>query len=86
MQVVKYRITFTTRNSLLNKLIEERVIEDGITDVNDMNYKFYLVLKAFEKVNTKDFVKKPNCNYYVEVSEICGTEIKRIASATVLSS
>lgn len=84
MQEAKYRITFTVRDSLMNNLIEERVIEDRITDVKEMSCKFHLALKALKKLNIGDTVKKPGCNYYVEISEIYGTEAKRIAFATVL--
>lgn len=81
MEPVKYRITFTVRDSLMNRLIDERIIEDGIKDVNLMSCKFYGAIKAFK--NMDDFENKPGCNHYVEVLEICDTETKRIAFATV---
>lgn len=68
----------------MNNLIEERVIEDRITDVKEMSCKFHLALKALKKLNIGDTVKKPGCNYYVEVTEICGKEVNRIAFVLVL--
>lgn len=84
MQNDTYRITLAVRDGLTNNLIEERLIQDGITDINDMTNKFHLALKSFKKLNGHDIVKKPGCNYYVEVTEICGTEVNRIAFVLVL--
>lgn len=63
MQNDIYRITLAVRDSSTHKLIEERLITDGITDINDMSYKFHLALKAFEKADTSEIDKKPGCNY-----------------------
>lgn len=68
----------------MNKLLEERVIEDGITDIDLLSHKFHSVINKFKKVNKKGMIKKQNYNYYVEVSEVQNTETKRVAFATIL--
>lgn len=79
-----YRISFAIRNDTEHNLIWERVIEEGIKDINELSRKYSLILKKFYSQNPEDMFVTTGCKYYVEIYEVNEEVTRKISFATVL--
>lgn len=77
---VKYRISIVERDGESHELINEKIMEDNITDVNLLCRKYLRIFKNFYKNKSFEYPEKSNSNFYVEVSEV-GKKVKRISYA-----
>lgn len=84
MAQTNYRISFTIRNDSEHNLISERVMAEGINDIDELSRKFLRVLKAFNNKKPEEIYKAPDSNFYVEIFEVSNETIREIAFATVL--
>lgn len=80
LPMAKYRISLVERDKETHKLVNEKIMEDNIKDVNVLSRKYLQILKKFYKNELSGDPGKSNSNFYIEISEIRET-VKRISYA-----